>query len=113
MGIPGQIWRGMAEVGGFMALEPKKVKGKNCGKILMYTLSTCGWCRMTKDFLNKHGVEYSYIDVDLLEGDDRKKVADEILKWNPRGSYPTIVVNDKECIVGFDEAKLKKSAGIK
>ena len=66
-----------------MALEPKKVKGKNCGKIIIYALSTCGWCKRTKELLSSLGVEYSYIDVDLLEGDDRRKAADEILIFIP------------------------------
>jgi glutaredoxin len=103
----------MAEIGDCIAIEPKKVKGKNCGKIIIYALSTCGWCKRTKELLSNLGVEYGYVDVDLLSDEDRKKAADEILKWNPRGSYPTIVINDKECVVGFDEAKLKKTAGMK
>ena len=88
------------------------VKGKNKGKIMLYTLSTCGWCRKTKEFLNKLGVEYYFIHVDYLEGDDRENTIEVIKKWNPRCSFPTIVINDKECIVGFKEDKIKEVLGL-
>ena len=85
------------------------VEGENKGKIMLYALSTCGWCRKTKEFLKKLGVEYDYVFVDLLEENDQKKSKKEIMKWNPRCSFPTIVINDKECIVGYDETKIKEA----
>jgi glutaredoxin-related protein len=36
--------------------------------IKLYALSTCIWCRKTKEFLDKSGVEYEYVYVDELEG---------------------------------------------
>ena len=90
-------------------MKVEHVKGKNKGKIMLYALSTCGWCRKTKEFLKKLGVEYDYVFVDLLEENDQKKSKKEIMKWNPRCSFPTIVINDKECIVGYDETKIKEA----
>ncbi|MEM3396252.1 MAG: glutaredoxin family protein [Thermoplasmata archaeon] len=89
-----------------------KVPGKNCGKVLIYALSTCGWCKKTKQFLKDNGVEYSYVDVDLLQGEEREKVVREVEKWNPSLSFPTIVINDAACIVGFDEKKLREQLKI-
>jgi len=86
-------------------------KGKNKGKILLYALSTCVWCKKTKDLLNDLGIEYSYIFVDLLEKPDKENIMDDIKKWNPACSFPTIVINNKECIVGFNEDKIKKALG--
>ena len=85
------------------------VEGENKGKIMLYALSTCGWCRKTKEFLNDLGVEYDYVFVDLLEENDQEQSKKEIMKWNPRCSFPTVVVNDKECIVGYDETKIKEA----
>ena len=48
-------------------MKIEHVNGENRGKILLYALSTCGWCKKTKGLLNKLGVEYSYIYVDLVE----------------------------------------------
>ncbi|MCS7258060.1 MAG: glutaredoxin family protein [candidate division WOR-3 bacterium] len=83
------------------------VSGINKGKILLYALSTCGWCKKTKAFLSNYNIAYSYIDVDLLDSTDREKIIGEIRKCNPQVSFPTIVINDEICIVGYDEEKLR------
>lgn len=88
------------------------VKGKNKGKILLYALSTCVWCKKTKEFLNKLGVEYSYIFVDLLDGQEKDDTMEDVKKWNPRCSFPTLVINDKNCIVGFKEDEIKEALGL-
>jgi len=88
----------------------KKVSGKNMGDIFIFALSTCGWCKKTKNLLNSLGVEYSFVDVDLLEGDARDEAAKDIRKFNPAGSFPTTILNKKECIVGFQEDRLKEVA---
>ena len=43
-------------------MDIKHVDGKDKGKVFLYALSTCGWCKKTKAFLNEQGVEYSYVD---------------------------------------------------
>lgn len=91
-----------------MAEHIKQVSGKNKGRIMLYALSTCIWCRKTKNLLNELGVEYSYIDVDLLEGKDKERIKKEIEKWNPSISFPTIVINDEKCIIGFKEKEIKE-----
>ncbi|MCL5037477.1 MAG: glutaredoxin family protein [Chloroflexi bacterium] len=93
-------------------MEATKVFGENKGNIMMYTLSTCGWCRKTKEFLKNEGLEYSYLDVDLLTGQDRRDAMDEIVKWNPSPSFPTIIINDKNVIVGYNEEKIKGALGL-
>ncbi len=87
------------------------VPGKNKGRVMLYALSTCVWCKKTKKLLDELGVEYNYIDVDLLEGKEEEKVMKEIKHWNPNTSFPTIVINDDKCILGFDEVKIKKEIG--
>jgi glutaredoxin-like protein NrdH len=88
-----------------MALE--HVPGKNVGDIKVYALSTCPWCKKAKSLLNDMGVEYSFVDVDLLKGEEREKTIGAIKKWNPSVSFPTIVINDSKCIVGFREDEIK------
>lgn len=85
------------------------IKGQNKGKIILYAISTCGWCKKTKKLLNKLGVEYSYIDVDLLDKDEKMKIDTDVEKWNPQRNYPTMVINDKKCIVGFKEDEIKEA----
>jgi glutaredoxin-like protein NrdH len=88
----------------------KKVQGKKRADIFLFALSTCGWCRKTKNLLDELGVEYRYIDVDLLDGQDKREVVAEVTRWNPSSSYPTMVINNKS-IVGFQEEKIKQAVG--
>jgi glutaredoxin-like protein NrdH len=84
------------------------VAGKNRGSIILYALSTCLWCRKTKQLLDQLGVVYNYIDVDLLEGEEKAKATEDVKNLNPRCSFPTLAV-DGQCIVGFDEQKIKEA----
>ena len=91
-------------------LQVEHVEGENKGKIMLYALSTCGWCRKTKELLNELGVEYEYIYIDLLEDQDKDTVIDEVKKWNPSRTFPTLVIDDK-CIVGFKENEIREAIG--
>jgi glutaredoxin-like protein NrdH len=88
------------------------VEGKNKGKIILYAISTCPWCKKTKKLLTSLGVEYSYIDVDLLEKNEKEMIENEVKKWNPARNYPTLVINDKKCIVGFKDDEIKGALSI-
>ena len=83
------------------------MEGENKGKIILFALSTCVWCKKTKQFLSDLGVEYDYVFVDYLTGQDRDETMKEVEKWNPRCSFPTLVINDETCIVGFKEDEIK------
>jgi len=88
------------------------VPGENRGKITLYALSTCGWCEKTKNFLDELGVEYSYVYVDLLEGEEQESVINEVRRWNPHCSFPTVVADEQTCIVGYDKQKIKEGIGL-
>ena len=83
-------------------------KGKS--KIVVYTLSTCPWCHKAKTLLNQLGVEYYFCDVDLASGDEKRQLLVTVSKWNPARSFPTIVIDDKKCIVGFKESEIREAA---
>ncbi len=88
-------------------MEVNHVKGVNKGDVMLYALSTCAWCKKTKALLNSMNVEYSYIDVDLLKGGERDKVIEDLKKWNPRCSFPTLVINDMS-VVGYKEDEIRE-----
>lgn len=81
-------------------------------QVKLFALSTCGWCRRTKDLLNAHSIEYDYIDVDLCVGAERDEVVNYVQKINPRVSFPTIQI-DETVVVGFDEERIKELLEIK
>jgi glutaredoxin-like protein NrdH len=91
--------------------EFKRVEGKDLGELKLYTLSTCGWCKKTKAFLNEHGVAYSYCDVDLLSDEDMEAAVKEQKKYNPLGSFPTMISGNRLKMVGYDLDVLKQLVG--
>lgn len=78
----------------------------------LYALSTCSHCKSTKKLLSECDVEYDYVEVDDLEGEERKAILADIKEINPRCSFPTIKINDT-VIVGFKEKEIKEALGIK
>jgi len=98
-----------------MSYEPfiTHVEGDGKTKIFMFTLSTCIWCRKTKQLMKDLGVNYSYVDVDLVEGEkEQEEVMVEMHRFNPATSFPTIVINDGEdVILGYEEDNIKKLVG--
>ena len=89
----------------------KHVDGEDKGEITLYTLSTCGWCKKTKKLLDELGVGYNYVDVDLLEGNEQKDILEEVKRYNPKCSFPTLVVNKDKCIIGFKDDEIKEALG--
>jgi glutaredoxin len=85
------------------------VSGINKGDIILYALSTCIWCKKTKNLLDKLKVEYSFLYVDQLGEKEKEAVTIEIEKWNPRRSFPTLILNNKKSIVGFKEEEIREA----
>ncbi|MDD3621210.1 MAG: glutaredoxin family protein [Methanofollis sp.] len=90
-------------------MEPIHVDGKDKGKVMLYALSTCGWCAKTKDLLNSLGVEYDYLFVDQLPKKEMERVYTEMVnRYNSMGSFPTLVINGRT-IVGYQEDEIREA----
>jgi glutaredoxin-like protein NrdH len=82
---------------------------KKAHQVKIYTISTCGWCKKTKELLKALDVQFEYVDVDTLTGDDYSEATEEVKKYNPYRSYPTIVIdNGKHVILGFKDKEIKE-----
>ena len=59
--------------------EPKgKVEGTHSAhSVTLYALSTCIWCRKTRQYLEDQKVAFDFVYVDLLQGDEREVVKEE------------------------------------
>ncbi len=79
--------------------------------VKVYTLSTCGHCKATKKLLNECQVKYDFTDVDLFHGDEREAILEDVKKWNPNCSFPTIIIGDK-VIVGYKEDEIREALGL-
>lgn len=76
-------------------------------KITVYSTPTCPYCRMTKDFFEKHQIEYSDIDVA-----SDAKAAEEMIKKSGQMGVPVVEING-EIVIGFDEESFRRLLDIK
>ena len=83
------------------------VPGTKKGEVMLYALSTCVWCKKTKKLLEELNVDFYFTDVDLLDTPDKENAKEEIKKWNPACSFPSLVIDNKLCIIGYEEKKIR------
>lgn len=88
--------------------NPKEPSMSDCK---LYALSTCTHCKSCKKLLEECGVEYQSTDVDLLDGEEREKVIEEIKRISSRCAFPTLVIGN-EVIVGFKEGEIRSALGL-
>jgi glutaredoxin-like protein NrdH len=77
-------------------------------QVKLYALTTCGHCRNTKALLGELGVTYDVVDVDKAEGDERTALIEEVKKYNPACTFPTLII-DGQVIVGFRKDEIKEA----
>ena len=92
-----------------MAVE--HVNGRKVGDLMLYALSTCQWCNKTKELLRDLGVDFDFVYVDMLEGKEQDKALSELERYNARGSFPTLVIDNARCIIGYQESQIRKEFG--
>jgi glutaredoxin len=94
-------------------MKVTKVEGKNKKHhVLIYALSTCAWCKRTKQLLKNNSIEYEYVDIDLCSEADKEKIRQDIVRHGGSLSYPTIIVDDKKLVTGYNEAEIKQALEI-
>ena len=90
-----------------------KVDGaKKEHKVFLYTLSTCGWCKKTKELLKEKEVAYEYLDVDVLKAEERKAAIEDLHKRNAPIGFPVIIIDEKELISGYQPEKMLVALGL-
>ena len=93
-------------------MDVKHVDGEKKSDLVLYALSTCVWCKKTKSFLSDLHVAYDYVNVDELAGHEREQAIAELQGWNPKCSFPSLIVNSGTCVVGYDEEKIREALGL-
>jgi glutaredoxin len=92
-----------------MKVQTKKVSGNNNKhQVLMYAISTCGWCRRAKNFLKDNNVAFEYVDIDLIDSDAKETIKQDITKRGGTLAYPTLIIDDKILLTGAPQDKLKE-----
>ena len=79
--------------------------------IKLYALTTCIHCKDTKEYLDKCGVDYDCVNVDKLDGDERRLLIEEIKKANPGCAFPMLLIGSK-VIIGFKREEIKEALNL-
>jgi glutaredoxin len=80
--------------------------------VLFLGLSTCVWCRRTRKLLEEVSVPFEFQYIDLLEGEAKDAALDLLQRWNPRRSYPTVVIDNDRTVIGYKPEELKEALGL-
>lgn len=79
--------------------------------VRIYALSTCPYCRMTREFLDEKGVKYEVIEVDLLAGREQEDAIAAVEKISGGTSFPVVCKGDDH-VVGYDKARIEELLGL-
>jgi glutaredoxin-like YruB-family protein len=83
-------------------LNSNKSEGKQQKRVTVYSTPTCTYCNKLKQYLNKHGIRYTDINVAA-----DMNAAREMVKRSGQQGVPQTDING-QIIIGFDTAKISK-----
>ncbi len=72
--------------------------------VYVYALSTCPWCRKTRQWLEDSSIAYEWVEVDKLPQDEQDKAAEKAYQLSGGRRYPVVVING-EVVVGYSPDK--------
>jgi glutaredoxin len=81
-------------------------------KVIMYTLSTCPWCRKTKQLFKDKNIPFEYTDYDLATEDVQEKIMKEIQESGAQLAFPYVKINGSTA-VGYNPEKFLQLLGVK
>lgn len=82
---------------------------KNEHPVMFYGLSTCVWCKRTRQFLEDQAIQFQYIYIDKLKGQEREEAIEQVRRWNPAVSFPTVVIGNEQCVIGYKPDRIKEA----
>ena len=74
--------------------------------VIIYTTSTCTYCKAAKEFFKENNIEYTEHDV-AADAEKRQ----EMIEKSGQMSVPVIFI-DSEMVTGFNKEKLSELLGI-
>lgn len=73
-------------------------------EVYVYALSTCPWCRKTRQWFMDNRVDFDFVDVDTLPDDEQDAAADKAYELSGGRRFPVVVING-DVIVGYNPDK--------
>lgn len=76
-------------------------------KVMMFTLSTCPWCRKSKKFFQDRGIPFDFVDYDLADEAEQDRIGKEVLKHTGHIAFPFVRIND-QVIIGYNPERYEE-----
>ena len=93
-------------------MKTVQVEGEKMDRrIFIYALSTCGWCKLTKQFMGDLGFAFEYINVDTASSEDRREIVSFFKERNIPLGFPVTIIDDEIVISGYKPDKFKEVLG--
>ena len=70
-------------------------------KVVIYSTPTWPFCKRAKEYLSQKGI--TYVEHDVAKDRDAAK---EMVEKSKQMAVPTIIIDEKDIVVGFNQAKL-------
>ncbi len=84
----------------------RRQEAKPQKRVTVYSTPSCPYCNKLKQYLNKHGIRYTDINVAA-----NKQAADEMVRRSGQRGVPQTDINGK-IIIGFDVPKISRMLDI-
>jgi len=90
-----------------------KIEGLNKNhKVMLYTLSTCIWCKKTKQLLIDNKITYEYIDLDTASSEDKKIALEDLKKRQAPIAFPSIIIDGEKLITGYKVQEISEALNL-
>jgi glutaredoxin len=76
-------------------------------KILIYSLSTCLWCKKTKKYFEDRKISFDTLDYDKQDESRQAEIMKEMKGSGCTGSFPFTRIGDA-CVQGYDPSEFDK-----
>ena len=76
-------------------------------KVTIYALSTCLWCRKTKNYFEENKIPFEAVDYDRQDEDRQEEMMAEMRAAGSPGSFPFIRIGGA-CVQGYDPVEFGK-----
>lgn len=88
------------------------VRGRDLGDVRLFTLSTCAWCDVLKRFLSGQGVQYRYMDLDLVDDREQEETVQYLDSIYEKWGFPALLFDERVLVCGYKESEIREVLGL-